>query len=164
MRARVFQKLAATVLTNNCIVLRSKINYFLIIDAHANGVNVYSSTCRREFAISNFEGNKICFIKIWSKLCRFLESRKEWWLLVGSFHQKSGNFFFRDCNLSSIKRYITAATSLKKMNRNDQILKILVVPILYPSKIYKSHLIFTKCLILVGVLIIIFLYCVLSTF
>ena len=44
--------------------------------------------------------------------------------------------FFCDCNLSSVKLYKRVATSWKKIiNRNDQILKMLVLHIYYPSKI-----------------------------
>ena len=54
---------------------------------------------------------------------------------------------------------------MKKMNGNDQILKMLVVPILHPSKMKLVKLdLSIKCLILLCVINMIFLYCVYEQF
>ena len=53
--------------------------------------------------------------------------------IVRSFHQKNGQKIL-DSNLSNIN-FILALPLHKKVNRNNQKLKMLVVPALYPSKI-----------------------------
>ena len=88
VRSRVFQKLAATVLASNWIVLWVKINYFLIIDSHANTISVYSSMRNNKVAIRSYKGNKKYF-KTWNKLCQLVEYRKD----VTSFHQKIMEMF-----------------------------------------------------------------------
>ena len=65
--------------------------------------------------------------------------------------EKSKKKFFRDCNLSGIKLYVSVAILWKKMNRNHEVLKILTVPNFYPYTIWKVTLdLSIKCLILLG--------------
>ena len=82
--------------------------------------------------------------------------------IVRFFHQENGKKLFLWFQFIKHKTFPQRCHFMKKTNKNNQILKILVVPILYPSEFNKSHLIFL-CLVLFGAINMIFLYCVYST-
>ena len=78
-------------------------------------------------------------------LCRFHFKLSFWFKgsMIRCFHLKNGEkLFFRDCNLSSVKLYISNATSWKKLIEMIKYWKHWRYPFCTPLKFNKSHLIF----------------------